>query len=61
MTQGLVTILFTLAAVGWWVLFARMFRARSELTASALAWVAPVGASIGLAGAPLTTVPETDG
>ena len=45
MTQGLATILFTLAAVGWWALFARMFRARSELTASALAWVALVGAS----------------
>lgn len=45
MTQGLATILFTLAAVGWWALFARMFRARSELTASALAWVALVGAT----------------
>ena len=44
MTPGIATILFTLGAVGWWTLFARMFRAREDLIASALAWVALVGA-----------------
>jgi hypothetical protein len=43
-TQGFATILFTLGAVGWWTLFARTFRAREDLIASALAWVALVGA-----------------
>lgn len=44
MTPGIATILFTLGAVGWWALFARMLRARDDLIASALAWVALVGA-----------------
>jgi diguanylate cyclase (GGDEF)-like protein len=43
-TPGIAAILFTLGAVGWWTLFARMFRAREDLIASALAWVALVGA-----------------
>jgi diguanylate cyclase (GGDEF)-like protein len=43
-TPGFATILFTLGAVGWWTLFARTFRAREDLIASALAWVALVGA-----------------
>ncbi len=44
MTPGIAAILFTLGAVGWWTLFARMLRAREDLIASALAWVALVGA-----------------
>jgi len=43
-TPGFATILFTLGAVGWWTLFARTYRAREDLIASALAWVALVGA-----------------
>ena len=44
MTPGTAAILYTLGAVGWWTLFARMVRAREDLIASALAWVALVGA-----------------
>lgn len=44
-TPGFATILFTLGAVGWWTLFARMIRAREDVVASALAWVALVGAA----------------
>jgi len=43
-TPGFATILFTLGAVAWWTLFARTYRAREDLVASALAWVALVGA-----------------
>ena len=44
MTPGIATILFTLGAVGWWTLLARTYRAREDLIASALAWIALVGA-----------------
>ena len=42
MSKELAIVAITLTAAGWWWLFARMFRGRSSLTASALAWVAAV-------------------